>query len=129
MASQSPESSQGELFEVLLENTGTTDPGTPRTITAHFVTHAEGIFTEMDEPTPSVIDLDQPTVTAVVHAEVAKRKRHQAQLGKHSPLQRDGTYLSVRPGDVLPDFGIVTLRNRLEAQAHAEQLEAKRTQR
>ncbi|CAN5419481.1 hypothetical protein BH09PAT4_BH09PAT4_02570 [soil metagenome] len=59
-------------------------------------------------------------------AEAQTRARRQAQQSKHSPLVRDGTYLTARPGDVLPGFGIVTYKNLESAKGHAKGLEQTR---
>ena len=121
---------QGELFAVELESSGTTDPNTPRMVTAHFTEAEGGLFPEVVEQAP-VVDLNQSAITATVRAEVAQRNRRRAQLGKHSPLQREdeagGDYTRVKVGDYLPDFGPVTYNNYTDAQMYAHTLEKKRS--
>ncbi len=66
----------------------------------------------------------------VVHEQVVAerqtRNRRTAQAGRHSPLQREGTYLGAMPGDVLPGFGVITHTNYAEAKEYAAALEEQR---
>lgn len=68
----------------------------------------------------------QIAVDAVQKAEQTRNKRD-AQAGKHSVLARDGSYLTIRPGDYLPGFGPVMDRNWENAKAYANRLERERT--
>ncbi|MGH7241578.1 MAG: hypothetical protein ACREGB_04745, partial [Candidatus Saccharimonadales bacterium] len=61
-----------------------------------------------------------------VVAEQQTRNRRDGNRGKHSPLQRDGSYQTIQLGDYLPGFGPVTERKWEEAKVYAAQLEAKR---
>jgi hypothetical protein len=132
MTHPSCESSQGELFETTVESSGTTDPNIPGIVTTQFTLHdGTGFYPELRkaEDTSPATELNQSAVIAAAHDEARTRRRHQAQLGKHSPLVRDGTYMTVKPGDVLPGFGVVTHSNFTDALMHAGRLETKRSQR
>jgi hypothetical protein len=90
-----------------------------------------GVFPEDLPPTEESAELRHfhEMVHEQVVAEQKIRKHRQAQLGKHSPLERDGTYLALRPGDVLYDGEkrvIVTDSNWDVAYELAERLEAER---
>jgi hypothetical protein len=87
------------------------------------------------EPTPGGVFPEQATsrelpdgseLAAAVHDAVVQDHRRKAQMGKHSPLQRDGGYEHVRPGDVLPGFGVVKPGNLRTAQEFAKELQQKR---
>lgn len=89
----------------------------------------EGVF---PEDMPATLEgaetqhLHEAIHEAVV-AEQQTRNRRQGNLGKHSPLQRDGDYTRIQLGDYLPGFGAVKERNWEEAKAAARKLEADRT--
>ncbi|MBC7581567.1 hypothetical protein H7097_01730 [Aeromicrobium sp.] len=65
-------------------------------------------------------------VHAAVVAEQHTRNRRIGQSGKHSTLDREGTYLQIKPGDFLPGFGPVKDSNWQAAKSHAQKLEAER---
>jgi hypothetical protein len=113
---------QGALFAEEIVGLGVTDPELQVRET-RFEPVDGGIF---PEATASYEAPGGEALARSVHDAVVTDHRRKAQTGKHSPLQRDGTYEAVRPGDVLPQFGVVTYRNFDQAKAHARVLEAER---
>ena len=89
----------------------------------------EGVFPEDMPATPEGAETQHlhEAIHEAVVAEQQTRNRRQGNLGKHSPLQRDGDYTRIQLGDYLPGFGPVKERNWEEAKAAARKLEAART--
>mgnify|MGYP005810480909 CR=1 FL=1 len=116
---------QGVLFEVVLAGNGLTEPTSYQ---AHGLVK-EGIgFPEGKIPEGTSAGESQITDAfhEAIRQEAVQRRRRQAQSGEHSPLQRDGTYQTVRVGDYLPGgFGPVTYRNLRQAQQYAASLDHK----
>ena len=86
------------------------------------------VFPDELEPTEESAEtrhLHEAVHEAVV-AEQQTRNRREGNRGKHSPLQRDGSYENIQLGDFLPGFGPVTERHWEEAKAHARSLESRR---
>ena len=119
-----PSPEQGSFFHEEIIRSGTTEPSQLRPPEVRLEVAPEGTFAEPAVETPRV-DPD-PELTARVQREVAVKKHHDAQVSSHSPLQRNGSYLDVLPGDVLPGFGIVRKSNFTAAKAHARELEDER---
>jgi hypothetical protein len=125
---------QGALFETHVVPSGVTDPALVGKSTETYEPVPGGVYPEAEpeaEPAPE----DTVAVSALREA-VKKDNRHKGQLGKHSPLQRDGAYADlenntsfVKAGDVLPRFGIVTYSNIAAAEQHARMLEQERRDR
>lgn len=115
-----PSEVQGSLFTETVVNSGVTDP-VLQTTSVSLVPVAEGVFP--DKPVDSYTVPEGGELADVVQRAVAADRNHRAQLGKHSARERGGDYSSLRAGDVLPGFGIVTHRNLSEAQAHARTLQ------
>lgn len=67
-----------------------------------------------------------PELLAKIVEDQKSRKHRSGQLGKHSPLARDGSYKNLRVGDFLPGFGPVTYTNIDAAHSHADVLEDQR---
>jgi hypothetical protein len=84
----------------------------------------EGVYQEKSTPTPELL-ADKELIESV-HKAVVTQHRRTGQTGKHSPLQREGTYTALKPGDYLPGFGPVTDTNFSAAKKRAEQLEQQR---
>jgi hypothetical protein len=122
---------QGALFgvDVKVIGSGTTDPLSYETERRVTFTDAETPLPEAVEPDTVEHTLGEDRVLIAVQDEVAARRNSLKQSGLHSPLQRDGTYLAVRVGDFLPDFGKVTYRNFVAAYKRASELETDRLQR
>lgn len=127
-----PSHDQGALFttEVTAITVGAADPDTQKhACIIHLEPVEEGVYeadihpaaTESNPPTPQDVAFMRD-----VHESVVTHRRRQAQAGKHSPMTRDGNYLTIRFGDFLPDFGPVTRRNIAEAEKHAQELEKQR---
>lgn len=114
---------QGELMTVEWVGSGLPDP-MDYTVEPTLTVHPEGVFPEPESAPESIPG--EAILPPAVESEIKRRAHSLAQLGKHSPLQRDGTYLAVRPGDVLPQFGVVTYSNIDRARAHSRQLEDER---
>ncbi|HSX53151.1 MAG TPA: hypothetical protein VLF90_02150 [Patescibacteria group bacterium] len=112
------EPQQGFLFKDV--RPGTTEPDQIANQTQHFELTPEGEFPEAIEPTI-------PETDPATHSAVVTNRRHRAQLGKHSPLERDGNYSNVKVGDVLPGFGPVTHTNRSAAEQYAHKLDSERS--
>ncbi len=97
----------------------------------------DGFFPDQTPLTTDAAITPEAHLTAEALRARHTANRTRAQLGKHSPLQRDGTYTTVLPGDVLPpckEFGrekplIVTERNFPNAKKYASALEKKRLER
>lgn len=122
MTKHTPEApGQEVLFGIVPVVSGETDPE----LVSHsveFIAAAEIPTVQIDQTPRTTSDL---RIITKVHEAVAKDRRRSAQTGKHSPLERDGTYLSVKPGDVLPGFGVVKRMNLSDAMRHASSLQAK----
>jgi hypothetical protein len=131
-----PSPEQGAFIMAEVVHTGSTDPSTPQRIGKIVGVSAEGFFP--DEVTPSDGAVTPEVAAEAETAEQTKTaNRRRAQVGKHSPLQRDGTYLTLLPGDVLPpnaELGvenpvIVKDSNFERAKLYARRLERLRLQR
>lgn len=119
---------QGSLFETQLIGNGITEPADYR-VTAELTPAPDGVYAENKaDPTTEPV-LEDTEVLEAIRAEIKTRHRQIAQTGKHSPLQREGSYLAVQPGDVLPAFGVVTHSNFRAAQQVARKLENQRVAR
>jgi hypothetical protein len=92
----------------------------------HLEAVPDGVFPEPERPEDFAKKFADEDIARSVHESVVSDRRKAAQIGKHSPLQREGSYSSVRPGDVLPGFGVVTYRNLSRAEEHAARLDAER---
>ena len=127
-----PSHDQGALFttEVTAITVGAADPDTQKhAYIVHLEPVEEGVYET--KILPAVTESKPPTPQDVafmrgVHESVVTHHRRQAQVGKHSPMTRDGNYSSIRSGDFLPGFGPVTHRNIAEAEKHAQELEKQR---
>jgi hypothetical protein len=120
---------QGGLFGVdeTIVGNGLPDAGAYEARKLGTITLGETFPAEEVANEPAVATMDAPEVVAAIASAVATENRSRAQRGQHSPLQRDGTYLTVRVGDVLPHgFGPVTHRNLAQAREVAQQLEKRR---
>lgn len=123
-----PHEDQGALFAERIIPGGATDP-TMHTTYVEFEAAPEGVYPEIKETAePELSPEDKTAIEGLRKARQADR-RHTAQAGKHSPLERDGSYSSIKAGDFLPGFGPVTYTNFAEAQRHADSLEANRQNR
>ena len=125
---------QGALFETHVVPSGVTDPALVGKSTESYEPVPGGVYPEAATEAESVPE-DALAVSALREA-VKKDNRHKGQVGKHSPLQRDGAYADlenntsfVKAGDVLPRFGIVTYSNMTAAEQHARVLEQERRDR
>jgi hypothetical protein len=125
--SGSPESHevQGALFETHEISSGVTDPALAST-RVELEPVPEGFYPEKTEPVSEIVVNEDKTAKDALHQEVVSRNRHDAQVGKHSPLSRTGTYEDIQVGDYLPGFGPVTYRNFSDASKYAVDLEARR---
>lgn len=126
---------QGSLFETHVIPSGVTDPMLRGKSTETYEAVPEGVYPGAHEPETEAAQEDTVAVKAL-HEAVVHDRRRKSQVGKHSPLQRDGAYADlengtsfVKPGDVLPHFGIVTHSNRPAAEQHARRLEQERRDR
>jgi hypothetical protein len=87
---------------------------------------AEGVFPEdQSAPEEGYQHLTDAVVDRIIDEEHT-RNRRLGNVGKHSPLARDGSYMNPRVGDFLPGFGPVKDRNYDEAVRHAQTLEQQR---
>lgn len=121
----SPEQgTQGELFGVVLEPSGLPEPGEQNLTARVTEVYPEGHFPEPEEAEGVITP--ESHAAEVAHAAEVTRNRREGNRGKHSPLERDGSWLQIRPGDFLPDFGPVKDRNWENAKAFAARLEKKR---
>jgi len=122
-----PHEQQGALFNEEIIVGGATDPELYSTAT-EFTPAPEGVYPETTE---TIQDPEGEAVVEAVRqaAAIIKNNRHVAQVGKHSPLERDGSYENIQAGDFLKDFGPVTYRNFEDAKRHAAQLEQQRRSR
>lgn len=124
--SPSPNPDQGAFFDPQPVGNGSTDP------LSHEVTWQlgeavpEGLFPadRLGKVThnPTLYETEKKAIEEAAHT--ANRRR--AQLAKHSPLVRDGSYMSIQLGDYLPGFGPVKERNWEDAKARARELETRR---
>ncbi len=115
------------MFTDELVGNGASDPA-DYAVTHKLDAAPDGVF---EEPTPLVGTATD--LLAAVHSAVATDNRRKGQLGKHSPLEREGKYANlqsgtslIKPGDVLPGFGPVTYTNMVQAKFHALELEKER---
>jgi len=115
---------QGSLFDVELVGSGNPDPDS-YTVTGHLTPNPDGVFPEGAQDNPVGLPAPDSALLDTLHQEAQTRRRSLDQTGRHSPLQRDGSYLHVRPGDVLPGYGIVRGVNPSVLQ-HAQTLEDQR---
>jgi hypothetical protein len=115
---------QGSFFSEEQVSHGAMDPEHYTGPTVEITPVPGGTF-EATKPV-NELDFSEPELAAAVHDETVSRRNRLAQTGKHSPLQREGSYSALRPGDVLPGFGVVKYGNLQEAQAHAAMLDAAR---
>lgn len=81
----------------------------------------DGYFPVAPEPyiPPTTITEEQLAASA---AFAATANRRLAQLGKHSARDEKGDFTNVKPGKVLPGFGIVTHTNLNDAKSFADKL-------
>ena len=121
---------QGSLFSETIVGSGETDP-LLYTTSVEFEPVPGGVFHDKTEE--DTMPQTDPSVVHAVHKAVVSSHRHDAQLGKHSTLEREGKYADldtgksvIKAGDVLPGFGPVTYRNMAEAENHAYKLEQDR---
>ncbi len=118
---ETPEPQQGELFQAV--RPGTTEPDQLSDQAEHYKVAPEGTF-------PDVAQTIVPEVDPATHRAAVTARRHTGQLGKHSPLERTGSYSDdLRVGDVLPGFGPVTYANRNAAEQYAQNLDNQRSTR
>ncbi len=114
---------QGALFSEQVVHSGETDPEF-QTTSYTYEASPEGIYPSESQIAEAVAE--DPDFVKNVKEAVKTQHRRAAQTGRHSPLERDGSYLNVQVGDYLPDFGPVTYRNFPRAEEHARSLEADR---
>jgi hypothetical protein len=114
-----PNPNQAAFFDYTVVGNGQTDPGGHNTRVVFGEPTLDGIYGEPP------VEVEYVGIENVHNAVMTERNRR-AQTGKHSPLQRDGTYSTVKAGDVLPGFGIVTHMNLPAAQVKADALERER---
>lgn len=99
---QPPDPNQGALIAAEMVGNGATDSKDFRRVGQIIGVNPEGFFP--DETSPTIEDAITPEEhlsTEGLKAQMTANRRR-AQVGKHSPLQRDGTYLTLMIGDVLP---------------------------
>ena len=117
---------QGALFSEQIVRSGGTDP-VLQSVTQHYEAMPDGVYNSLEQTIPKESPFTDPQLVEAVHKAVVTDRRRVSQAGKHSPLQRDGTYLTVRPGDYLPEgFGAVTDGNYQGAKLFASGLEDRR---
>ena len=126
LVEQSPEIAgteniQGALFETHIATGGATDPEL-LSETATYEPQPDGFYPETTEQSSR----EDTEVSEQAKEAVKRTNRHRGQLGKHSPLERNGSYEDVQVGDYLPGFGPVTYTNFSDALLHAESLEKQR---
>ncbi|QQS18870.1 hypothetical protein IPL68_02310 [Candidatus Saccharibacteria bacterium] len=134
---QETDPNQGAFIAAEMLGNGGTDPQSFGLIGRIIGVEPDGFFP--DQAPPSTDEAITPeahlTTTALKEQHTAKRRR--AQIGKHSPLQRDGTYMTLMLGDVLPpneNLGrekplIVKEGNYADAKRYAAALECIRLER
>lgn len=117
---------QGALFEVHKTASGATDPELQNHQTVYTPVEG-GVYPEEQIPSQDTPQ-DDDKVSDAVRAAVSARNRHMGQLGKHSSLERTGSYSKgLKPGDFLPGgFGVVTHTNFGQALQFAQELDIKR---
>lgn len=127
MGNEINDADQGSLFETIVNVSPETDPAL-RTMEISFIPRPDGHYNESSnsEEVPRELTEEESATLKAVREAVARDNRSRAQKGRHSPLQRSGSYLDVVPGDVLPDFGVVTHTNLDDAKRQAAQLEVNR---
>lgn len=109
-----PNQDQGLLFEEVVTTRGAIDLDDVKKTVNYDVGEGDGVFPEVtDTPDPTTVELATNAATKAI-------------AGKHSPLQRSGTYRDVKVGDFLPNFGPVTTSNFDRAREHAKGLEKQR---
>lgn len=124
---------QGALFSEELVGNGAQDPEN-YAVTHQLEAAPDGVYPEKPVDTPPTAEETQ--LLEAVHKAVVTDNRRKGQLGKHSPLEREGKYADletgvslIKAGDVLPGFGPVTYRNMAQAESHARKLEQDRSSR
>lgn len=123
-----PSEVQGALFATHIVHSGVPDPELATT-SVHLEPAPTGHYPEQETALETTGEIENPVVKAV-HQAVGTDNRRKAQLGKHSSLERSGSYVEgLQVGDYLPNFGPVTYRNLSQAREHAASLEAKRKSR
>ena len=130
---QQPDPNQPAFIEVEVSGSGLTDPENHRRIAKVVGIRPEGVLPQEAEVGEGMVTPEAAATSALAEATKTEHRRR-AQLGKHSPLQRDGSYLAIRLGDVLPpdeSLGrgerlIVKERNYEDAKRYAAKLESKR---
>lgn len=126
---QVPDPDQGFLIEVGHKSNGLTDAA--QQVGSAFITRVveDGIYPDQAaEAMPEgVVSAEQVAIDGAKEA-AKTQKRSEAQRGKHSPITRDGNYLSLRLGDYLPGYGAVTEKDWDNAKRHARTLEEARRQ-
>lgn len=123
-----PNEDQGALFAEHIISTGATDP-TMHTTSVELEAVPDGVYPEAKETAEPELSPEDKTALEGLRKARQTDRRHTAQVGKHSPLERDGSYSSIKAGDFLPGFGPVTYTNFADAQRHADRLEADRQNR
>lgn len=107
---------QGELFDTHQEGLG---PG---------VEGGDSESSPADVPTVNefAAKFADPELLEIVKEQNKHDRNRAAQLGRHTALDESGAYTDVRPGKVLPGFGIVRESNLALAKGHAKSLNAKK---
>lgn len=132
-----PESQgQGQLFGVNEISSGVTDPALQSTRIEIVDVGPDGVYQEVDDTNSEQAQENQPApVVEAIRKAVQTQNRHKGNLGKHSALERSGSYAdletgksNIQIGDFLPGFGPVTYRNAEAAHKHALKLEKDRQQ-
>lgn len=117
---------QGALFETHIIPSGVTDPEFAQN-KIELEPAPEGFYAEKTEPIDEITVEEDETAAAALHKAVVKDNQHKAQVGKHSPLERSGSYeKGLKVGDYLPGFGPVKYRNIDDARRYAAGLDAER---
>lgn len=118
---------QGALFDVHTTASGATDPELQNYQTVYTPVEG-GVYPEGQTPSQDTPQNDG--ASEAVRSAAHSHNRHMGQLGKHSPLERTGSYSKdLKPGDFLPGgFGVVTHTNFNKAQQFAQELDTKRQQ-
>lgn len=115
------ESEQGSLFAEVETPSAVTEPSLYKPAEVHYEPAPEGSYPEesFSDDSPGASEL-----VASIHDAVVHDHRRKAQLAKHSALEDDGSYSDVRPGKVLPGFGVVKYSNLEAAKRYADSLNA-----
>lgn len=123
-----PNEDQGALFAERIVSGGATDP-TMHTTYVELEAVTDGVYPEAKESAEPELSPEDKTALEGLRKARQTDRRHTAQVGKHSPLEREGGYTNIKAGDYLPGFGPVTYTNFAKAQRYADRLEADRQNR